>query len=586
MSQTRADLRRYLAVLARRWTVIVPAIVLVPLVALLLAARQQKVYAATAQVLLTYSNPGTSLNGLANPYPGIAPERNVATQVALARGSAVAQEALALSHVHSTASGLLAESSVSSPNDSDLLDFSVNDSPPALAVRLATNYAEAYTVYRTQLDSQAITGALAGINGQLAQLTRAGQTGSDTYRTLSHEQQALIATQASGTSDAVLAQPAQNAVQVGPHPARSAAVGLGVGIVLAVALVFLMETFDQRVAVDEIERRLKIPRLASIPATRRWRRELRALVALDEANRRGREAASLVVLDDPNGREARAFRVLTSRLELARLEHDFKSLLFTSAPHYDTQPETVGNLAMTLAQAGQRVLLCDLSARQPAISDLFQLAGRPGVTEVILARMPLEDAVVPINDPSLASAAPGSAGDHSANGEGTPPRVAPSHNVGGSLAVLPFGGPAPHSGFLGTRAVTELMDRLRRAPYDLVLIDAPPLLACGEAQTLSTLADAVIVALPDPVRLRVLDNLSAILSRSPVLALGFVTVGVGSAIARSRSPGGGVSASAPNRDLAPVASIANGHQYRPVAVPRRVETLRKSPRYVYKRRDP
>jgi polysaccharide biosynthesis transport protein len=568
---------------ARRWTVIVPAVVLVPLVALLLAVRQQKVYSATAQVLLTYANPGASLNGLANPYPGSAPDRNVATQAALARDPAVAQEALSLSHVHSTASDLLANSSVSSPNDSDLLDFSVNDSSPSLATTLATNYGEAYTAYRTRIDTQAIGSALAGINGQLAQLTRAGQTGSNTYGTLSHEQQALIATQASGTSDAVLAQPAQNPVQVGPHPARSAAVGLGVGIVLAVALVFLMETLDQRVAADEIERRLKIPRLASIPATRRWRVGLRALTALDEPNRRGRGAASLVVLDDPGGREATAFRVLTSSLEVARHEHGIKSLLFTSAQSYDSQPETVANLAMTLAQAGHRVLLCDLTARQPAIGDLFGLAGRPGVTEVIIAGTPLEDAVVTINDPSLASAAPGSAGEDSANGGGMPPAVTPSRNVGGSLAVLPFGRPAPHSGFLGTRAVTELMEQLKDAPYDLILIDAPPLLAAGEAQTLSMLADAVIVAFPDTVRLRRLEDLSATLSRLPVLALGFVTVGVGSARARGRSPGSGVTVPTSSPELAPVTSIANG---RPVAVPRRVETLGRSPRYVYKPRDP
>jgi polysaccharide biosynthesis transport protein len=586
VSQIHADLRPYLAVLARRWTVIVPAIFLVPLVALLLAARQQKVYSATAQVLLTYSDPGANLNGLADPYPGSTPDRNVATQAALARDPAVAQEALALSHVHSSANDLLAESSVSSPNGSDLLEFSVKDSPPALATRLATNYALAYTAYRTRIDSQAITRALAGINGQLAQLTKGRQTGSVTYPTLSREQQALIATQASGTSDAVLAQPAQNTVQVGPHPARSAAVGLGVGMFLAVALAFLMETLDQRVAADEIEPRLKIPRLATIPATPRWRREVRALVALDAGAQRRRDGAPLVVLEDPNGREARGLGVLKSSLEFAKLEHEFKSLLFTSARHYDGQAETVANLAMTMAQAGQRVLLCDLSARQPALGDLFGLQGQPGVTELILARTPLREAVVPIDDPSLACSAPSVNCEGPADSEGASPESVPSQDPRGSLWVLPFGGPAPHSGFLGTRAVGELMEQLNQAPYDLVLIDAPPLLASGEAQTLSTLADAVIVALPEPVRPRVLEDLSGALSRLPVFVIGFVTVGTGAAVARNRSAVGGVSAPVPKRDLAPVTSIANGHPHRPAAPPRRVETFRRSPRYADKLRDP
>jgi len=259
-------------------------------------------------------------------------------------------------------------------------------------------------------------------------------------------------------------------------------------------------------------------------------------------------------------------------------------LLVTSPRHYDGQPETVANLAMALAQSGQRVLLCDVSATQPAIGDLFQLEGRPGVTEVILARTPVEDSVVSINDPSLASQALGSAGADPVNGDWTQATV-PSHDLRGSLSVLPFGGPAPSSGFLGTGAVTELMEQLKRSPYDLVLIDAPPLLASGEAQTLSTLADAVVVALPDPVRLRVLEDLSATLSRLPVLALGFVTVGGGRAMARSRSSLGDVSAPTRNRDLAPVTSIANGHQHSPAARTRRVESFRASPRYVDKLRD-
>jgi len=584
VSQISADLRPYLSVLARRWTVILPAVVLVPILALLIARGEQKTYSASAQVLLTYSSPGASLNGLASQYPGSSPDRNVATQEALARDPAVAQQALALSHVRATASDLLAESSVSSPNGSDLLDFSVQASSPARAELLATNYARAYTAYRTAMDNQAITTSLNGVNAQLTRLTQEGQTASPTFHTLSREQEALIATAASGTSDAVLAQRAQSAVPVGPHPARTAAEGLLVGIVLAVALAFLMETFDQRVGVEEIERRLKLPRLASIPAGRRWQREVRAMLNLNESNGRYRSAASLVVLDDPNGREARAFRVLKSSLEFARLEHDFKSLLFTSARPYSGQAETVANLAVTLAQAGQRVLLCDLSAHQPAIGDLFQLDGQPGVTELILSGTPLQDVVVPIRDPALGSSSPAANGDEAGNGDARSPQFATDHQLGGNLDVLPFGGPAPHSGFLGSREVSDLLEQLKRAPYDLVLIDAPPLLASGDAQTLSTLADAVIIALMDPVRPRVIEDLSGTLSRLPVMALGFLTVGASHAVARTRPiDGGNVGGGAPRRDLAPVTPIGNGngHQYGPSPPARRLEALRNVSRYRY-----
>jgi len=146
--------------------------------------------------------------------------------------------------------------------------------------------------------------------------------------------------------------------------------------------------------------------------------------------------------------------------------------------------------------------------------------------------------VVPIGGPSLGSFAPAVGGGHGGNGDGSSPGITADDQLGRSLDVLPFGGPAPHSGFLGTRGVTELLEQLKRPPYDIVLIDAPALLASGEAQTLSTLADAVIIALPDPIRLRMIEDLSATLSRLPVLALGFLTVGASRAVARTRPPGG------------------------------------------------
>ena len=587
LSRIRADLRPYLALLARRWTVIVPAIVLVPLVAFVLAAHEPPVYSANAQVLLTYSSPGASLNGLASPYPGSSPDRNVATQAALARDPAVAQAALILSHVRSTPTEVLAESSVSSPTGSDLLIFSVQDASPALAQTLATNYAQAYVNYRARIDNQAITAALAGVNRQIAELAEAGERRSPTYQTLTRNQQALMATQASGTNDAVLAQPAQDAVEIGPHPARAAAVGLLVGIALAAALAFMMETFDQRVSVEEIERRLKLPLLASIPAPRRLSHAVRAMVNLGDGEPQEGAAGSLVVLRDPNGREAKAFRVLKSGLELARLEHDFKSLLFTSTRQYDRQAETLANLAVTLAQAGNRVLLCDLITTTPAVDEVFDLGTRPGVTEVVLGRIRLEDAVVPIDHPSLASPTARRARIVAKNDGATALRSVPGRDLGGGLDILPFGGPPPNSGFLGTRAVTDFMEQLKLAGYDLVLIDAPPLLVSGEAQTLSMLADAIIVALPDPVRRQMLADLTATLSRLPVPALGFITVGTGPSRAKVRSHDGATNGRTPAREVPRPTLVANGGGEQMPGPPSRkwVEQYRSSPRYVDELRD-
>jgi Mrp family chromosome partitioning ATPase/capsular polysaccharide biosynthesis protein len=555
LSGISADIRFYGAALARRWTVIVPAIVLVPAAAMLLAVGQQKVYSASAEVLLTYSNPGANVNGLAATYPSVAPDRNVATQAALARNPTVARDALSLAQVRSSANDLLNHSNVSKVTSADVLDFSVTSSSPQLAMRLATNYAKAYTDYRNGIQSRAIASALAGVTLRLNQLASLGQAQTPIYAVLSRDQQRLAATQAAGTSDAVLVQPAQSAVQVGPHPARNAAVGLLVGIALAIALVFLMETLDTRVSLEEIRRRLRLPLLAAIPATRAPSRAMKQLgrkllSAPRELIRRGsgsgpspapvdpdspeRALQTLAVLREPGGSAADAYRVLKSRLDLASLEHNFKSILLTSAQPYRAKSATAANLAVVAAQMGRRVLVCEFDSQRPSISDLFGLDGRPGLTDVVLRRTTLKKATVKMPRALLLSPVwtDGKSAENASQGttvNGSPRRTTRSHARGmrGSLEILPFGESQPHSGFLGSPAVADLVEQLNSSPADLVLINAPPLLGSGESQLLSALADALIVALAGPVRPALLEELAATLARLPALPVGFITVGKG-----------------------------------------------------------
>lgn len=545
------DLHAIRGLLARRWAVILPALVLVPLLTLLFALRQHKTYSANAQVLLTYSNIGATLNGLSTNYAVTAPMRNVATQAALARTPGVAREALNLSGLSGSTTDFLNRSSVSSSTGDDLLTFSVTDASPGRTMRLATNYARAYVDYRARVVSQSVASALDGVTRQLSSLNASGQAASATAHFLAHEQQQLVAMRAEGTNDVVLAQPAQTATVVGPHPARSAVLGLGIGVLLAAALVFLMESLDKRATVEEVEGRLRLRHLASIPAASQWQRagqlvrgRTRQLVAAvsdqsgrekrrsrrDRAGSDGADAVGssppvppLAVLRDPFGREAEAFSVLKSSLEFARLEHEFKTLMLTSARRYRGKAEVAADLAVSLTQAGRRVLLCDLDTQRSSVTSLFGLEERPGVTEVALGQCALEEALVSI--PTL------------------------------SLQVLPFGGLPPHSGFLGTRAVADLVEGLRDVSADLVLIDAPPLLASGEAQTLGALADALVVAVADPVRPADLADLGVTLARLPARPLGLITVGVPHA-----SEGRGRDEA--DRELRVVAARSNGREQR------------------------
>jgi len=132
------------------------------------------------------------------------------------------------------------------------------------------------------------------------------------------------------------------------------------------------------------------------------------------------------------------------------------------------------------------------------------------------------------------------------------------------------------------------MEQLNSARYDLVLIPGPPLLVTGEAQTLSTRADAIIVALPDPVRFRTVADLAATLSRLPVRALGFITVRPGPAGGKIRSGRRRPSDRTPDRDFVlPTEATSNANHEQWPSAPRRrwVDPLRSPPGYVDKLRD-
>ena len=120
---------------------------------------------------------------------------------------------------HHTAAGLLADSSVSANPNADLLTFSVTDPDPIVAQKLATAYARAFTVYRSRLDTQALSAALAQVHRRLAALAASGNAGSALYRQLTSTSRDLAALQtldASGAS-AVVVGPAGSATLVQPE---------------------------------------------------------------------------------------------------------------------------------------------------------------------------------------------------------------------------------------------------------------------------------------------------------------------------------------------------------------------------------
>ena len=500
----------YLAILRRRKWVIIVALVLVPATAFLISVRQPAVYQASADVLLSRQNIGSQLTGIQDPTLYQDPARFAQTQADIARSPEVAERAADELGSDTPLGGY----SVSPKANADLLGFTVSAGDRERAVRLANAYAEAFTEYRSELDTRALTLAQAQIGERLSDLRAEGREDSALYASLVENEQQLK-TIALLRSPNIVVRPATGAVQTEPRPNRVAFLGGILGLVLGLGIALLWETLDKRVRSEaEIEDVIGVPVLAR----------------LAEPYGRLRRNRRLASIHEPHSAQAEAFRMLRTTVEFANLELGARSILVTSAVQREGKSTTIANLAAAFAQSGRRVILVDLDLRQPSLAAFFRRVGQPGVAEVVRGEAALGDALFSVAMPEV-EFAPSIQEPRGTNGH-------QPHSP--SLEVLTAGLrlPSDPSQFVASRGLADLLEQLR-SRADLVLVDSPPVLAVGDARMLSRQIDALLVVsrvetIPRPALLqlrRVLDTTSA-------PTLGVVLTGSGMAASYGYGPYG------------------------------------------------
>lgn len=168
-----------------------------------------------------------------------------------------------------------------------------------------------------------------------------------------------------------------------------------------------------------------------------------------------------LVLDNPRSIAAEAYRTLRTNIQFYNVGEPMRRLLVTSAGPSEGKSTTAANLAITFAQAEQRVIVVDADLRRPYLHRVFQLSNLVGLTNVMLGSTELQAALLP-------TAMPG-------------------------LSVLPTGPIPPNPAeMLGAPRMGELLDKLNQQA-DMVIIDTPPILAVTDAAVLSPLVDGVIL---------------------------------------------------------------------------------------------
>jgi len=296
-----------------------------------------------------------------------------------------------------------------------------------------------------------------GREGQFAQLALDADLQSDTYKYLLAQLEAARILAATITPYVQVVEPATPAGRIGMGLRQKLVIGLFVGLFLGILGAFLLEYLDQTIKTSaDIERALEVPVLGMIPM------EPRAMTAMANGNGRRRVSLPLVSLMSPDNPASEAYRTLRTNVMFVNAEQrQLKLIMVTSPGPGEGKSTTAANLAITLAQQGAPTLLVDADLRRPLVHRAFNLVQEPGLTDVLVGKAQLREAIRP--------------------------------NVVPKLDVLPAGALPPNpSELLGSEPMHRLLDQLR-GQYETIIFDSPPTLAVTDATVLGAEADAVIL---------------------------------------------------------------------------------------------
>lgn len=230
---------------------------------------------------------------------------------------------------------------------------------------------------------------------------------------------------------------------------RVLAIVIAAGLVLGTAAAFIRDRMDQRLhSPDEVKSALGMPVLGTIPRM---------------PARLTPQARGTRVQLEPTSDVAEAYRNVRTAVYFGLTEGRARTLLITSPEAGDGKTTLAANLAIAMAQAGQRVLLVDADFRGPSLHKIFGTDDAVGLSSVLCAGLPVDQAVR-------------------------------STDIGG-LDLLACG-PIPRnpSEILNSPEFNEILGDLA-SRYDQILLDSPPVQAVTDARIISAACEVTLLVL-------------------------------------------------------------------------------------------
>lgn len=157
-----------------------------------------------------------------------------------------------------------------------------------------------------------------------------------------------------------------------------------------------------------------------------------------------------------------AYRSLRTNLEFMNPDSPARTILFTSSGPGEGKSTTTANIAISSAQKGKKVLLIDCDLRKPVQHTIFSISNMQGVTDLLV------DQTISFDQVIQKTKIP-------------------------NLHVIPCGTLPPNPAeLLGSRRMSNLIKELINK-FEMVFIDAPPIISVTDAAILASFLDGVIL---------------------------------------------------------------------------------------------
>ncbi|MES3004294.1 MAG: polysaccharide biosynthesis tyrosine autokinase [Pseudomonadota bacterium] len=283
------------------------------------------------------------------------------------------------------------------------------------------------------------------------------------------------------------AQPPQEAV--GPMPMALLVAGTTGGMVLGVLFALLRKSLRRGVQDPEwIEGHSALSVLTTIPFSKAQKR----LTNTSVRKQRGNRVLAVRAPQDPAVESLRSMRTaLQRKMPGARSN----IVVITGPTHGIGKSFTSTNLAAVLGATGRRVLLIDADMRKGRLNEAFVVAPGPGLSDILMGKCRLGNAV--------------------------------HRSVTPNVDFVAAGSPAASPADLLTTRVAELLLAEASSAYDYVVVDTPPVLAAADAAILGQCAGAVfLIARAQVTSLRELDEAEKRLSQRGIAVDGVIYTGV------------------------------------------------------------